>query len=112
MASSLVWFELPAADTDRARKFYARLFGWSFEPFGDEDYHVTKEAQGAVYGAPGETGLLAYFGVDNVDAAVARVRELGGEAGEKQAVPGVGEYAHCSDPEGNRFGLYRAEVST
>jgi predicted enzyme related to lactoylglutathione lyase len=111
MSSSVVWFELPAADTDRARDFYARLFGWNFERFGDEDYHTTYDASGAVYGAPGEKGLLAYFGVDDVDAAIARVRELGGEAGEKQAVPGVGEYAHCSDLDGNRFGLYRQEGS-
>jgi predicted enzyme related to lactoylglutathione lyase len=111
MTSSVVWFELPAADTERARAFYARLFGWNFEQFGGEDYHMTYEAGGAVYGAPGEKGLLAYFGVDDVDGAIARVRELGGEAGEKQAVPGVGEYAQCSDPEGNRFGLYRDEGS-
>jgi predicted enzyme related to lactoylglutathione lyase len=111
MASSLVWFELPAGDTDRAREFYARLFGWNFEPFGDEDYHVTYEGRGAVYGAPGHKGLLAYFGVDDIDAAVARVRELGGESGDKQEEPGVGQYAHCSDPDGNRFGLFRREAS-
>ena len=112
MSSSVVWFELPAADSDRARDFYARLFGWSFERFGDEDYHMTYDAGGAVYGAPGENGLLAYFGVDDVDAAIARVRELGGEAGEKQDVPGVGPYAHCSDLDGNRVGLYRQEASS
>ncbi|MDQ3865603.1 MAG: VOC family protein [Actinomycetota bacterium] len=111
MSSSVVWFELPAADTDRARDFYARLFGWSFEAFGDEDYHVSYEAGGAVSGAPDEKGLLAYFGVDDIDAAIARVRELGGEAGGKQVEPGVGEYAHCNDPEGNRFGLFRPEAS-
>lgn len=112
MSSSVVWFELPAADTDRARDFYARLFGWSFERFGGEDYHTTDVAGGAVYRANGdEKGLLAYFGVDDIDAAMARVRELGGEAGEKQEVPGVGQYAHCSDLDGNRFGLYRQEAS-
>jgi uncharacterized protein len=111
MNTSVVWFELPAAETTRTRDFYARLFGWKFERFGDEDYHVIHEARGAVYGAPGETGLLAYFGVDDIEAAVTRVRELGGEAGERQDVPGVGEYAHCSDLDGNRFGLYRQEES-
>jgi predicted enzyme related to lactoylglutathione lyase len=109
MSSSVVWFELPAADTDRARDFYARLFGWNFKRFGDDDYHMTSDAGGAVYRAPGERGLLAYFGVDDLDAAIARVRELGGEAGEKQAVPGVGQYSHCSDLDGNRFALYRRE---
>lgn len=109
MSNSVVWFELPAADTDRARNFYAQLFGWNFERFGDEDYHMTYDAGGAVYGAPGEEGLLAYFGVDDIDAAIARVRELGGEVGAKQEVPGVGQYAQCSDLDGNRFGLYRQE---
>ena len=112
MSSSLVWFELPAEDTGRAREFYTRLFGWNFEPFGDDDYHVTYEARGAVYRAPSEKGILAYFGVDDIDAAIARVRELAGEAGEKRDEPGVGEYAHCSDPEGNRFGLFRREASS
>ena len=107
MSSSVVWFEIPAEDTHRAREFYAHLFGWKFEPFGGEDYHMTYEAGGAIYGAPGEKGLLAYFGVDDIDAAVARVGELGGEAGEKQDIPGIGQYAHCSDSEGNRFGLYQ-----
>jgi predicted enzyme related to lactoylglutathione lyase len=111
MSNSVVWFELPAADTNRAREFYARLFGWTFERFDDQDYHLTYEAGGAVYGASGEQGVLAYFGVEDIDAAIARVRELGGEAGEKQEVPGVGEYAHCSDLDGNRFGLYRQEES-
>jgi uncharacterized protein len=109
MSSSIVWFELPAADTDRARDFYGRLFGWHFERFGDDDYHMAAEASGAVYGAPGDKGMLAYFGVDDIDAAIARVRELGGEVGAKQAVPGVGQYAHCSDLDGNRFGLYRQD---
>ena len=75
MSTSVVWFELPAAETRRAREFYGRLFGWKFEPFGDEDYHITYEAGGAIYGAPGEKGLLAYFGVDDIDAAIARVRD-------------------------------------
>ena len=107
MSSSVVWFELPAEDTNRAQEFYAQLLGWKFEPFAEEDYHMSADARGAVYGAPGEKGLLAYFGVDDVDGALARVRQLGGEAGEKHAVEGVGEYAHCTDSEGNRFGLYR-----
>ena len=59
MSSSVVWFELPAEDTNRAQEFYAQLLGWKFEPFGEEDYHMSADARGAVYGAPGEKGLLA-----------------------------------------------------
>ncbi len=103
----VVWFELPAADTQRAQKFYGQLFGWQFERFGEDDYHMTYDAGGAIYGAPGGNGLLTYFGVGDIDAAVERVRELGGESGEKREIPGVGRYAVCTDSEGNAFGLYQ-----
>ena len=109
MSSGVVWFGVPAADTQHARDFYGRLFGWTFEPFGSDDYHMASEAGGAIHAAPGEHGLLTYFGVDDIDVAVTRVRELGGEAGPAQEIPGIGRYAHCSDSEGNRFALYEQD---
>ena len=105
--SKIVWFELPAEDTQRAQGFYSQLFGWQFQPFAGQDYHMTDEGGGAIYGAPGQKGLMAYFGVTRIAAAIARVRELGGEAGDTQEIPGVGLYAHCADTEGNSFGLYQ-----
>src|SRR5262245_38601823 len=30
-ARSIVWFEIPADDVERARKFYSGLFGWKIE---------------------------------------------------------------------------------
>jgi predicted enzyme related to lactoylglutathione lyase len=106
--SSIVWFELPAADSERARTFYGGLFGWQFQPFGEQDYHVSYDAGGAVYGAPGKTGILAYFGVAEINDARGRVEELGGTAGEVEEIPGIGLYAYCTDTEGNPFGLYQA----
>ncbi|MDP8908426.1 MAG: VOC family protein [Chloroflexota bacterium] len=105
--SRIVWFELPAGDPQRAQAFYGRLFGWSFQPFGEEEYHMTYEGGGAIMGVPDQSGLMAYFGVEDVDAALAQVREFGGEAGEKQEISGVGLYARCTDTEGNAFGLYQ-----
>lgn len=106
-ATGVVWFEVPAGDSERARSFYGGLFGWAFQPFGDQDYHVSESAGGAIVGAPGQKGVMAYFGVQDMDAALAQVRELGGEAGEKLEIPGVGLYAQCTDTEGNAFGLYQ-----
>jgi predicted enzyme related to lactoylglutathione lyase len=107
---TIAWFELPAKDTERARKFYAQLFGWEFEAFGDQDYHATYEGGGAISGLEGDSeGVLVYFGVADVDIAVARVRELGGTAHDGESVPGVGRYARCADSEGNRFGLFSRE---
>jgi hypothetical protein len=106
----VAWLELPAKDTQRARRFYGSLFDWQFQPFEGADYHMTLEAGGAIADASELQGPLIYFGTDDVDAAIARVRELGGEAGERQEIPGegFGSYAHCRDTEGNPFGLYQA----
>lgn len=105
--ATIVWFELPSGDTSRARTFYGDLFGWSFEQFGDMDYHVSNEGGGALYGDPAAKGLMPYFGVGDVEASASRVVELGGSAGEKQEIPGVGFYVHCVDLDGNTFGLYQ-----
>jgi predicted enzyme related to lactoylglutathione lyase len=61
---------------------------------------------GAIYPAE-HKGILVYFGTADIDASMARVTELGGKAGEKQEIPGVGHYAVCTDTEGNQFGLYQ-----
>ena len=112
MAGRLVHFELPADDTARARDFWSSLFGWSFRGWdGPIEYHMTEgvDPGGAIYLADGdERGPIVYFDVDDMDAAIGRVRELGGEADDKQEIPGFGHYAYCNDTEGNRFGLYQA----
>jgi hypothetical protein len=106
-AGAVVWFEVPASDSTRAQAFYGDLLGWQFQPYGDSDYYVSESAGGAVHGAPDPSGILPYFGVDDIDAARKRVADLGGTAGERQEIPGVGLYARCTDTEGNAFGLYQ-----
>ena len=86
MASSgkVVHIELPAQDADRAQRFYAELFGWQFADSGMEgiDYRMFQgEPGGAVY--PGENagqGPIVYFESDDIDAELAKVRVLGGQA--------------------------------
>ena len=102
--SSVVWFELPADDSARARSFYGSLLGWRFQAFGDDDYHVSPEAGGAIHA--GQRGLLAYFGVDDRHGSRTRPRARRRGAGETQEIAGVGRFAICTDTEGNAFGLY------
>ena len=56
---------------------------------------------------PGKRGARPYFAVDDINAGVARVKELGGEAGEPMPVPNMGWFATCNDPHGNEFGLWQ-----
>jgi predicted enzyme related to lactoylglutathione lyase len=112
-AGRIVWFELPAKDTKRAQDFYSRLFGWTFEPYeGPAEYHFASEAGGAIMPASsGAKGPVVYFGVDDIEAATKRVRELGGTVGGRRELPNMGVYVHCEDTESNPFSLWQSTGS-
>ena len=117
MAGQMVHFEIPAGDTAQAKEFWGGLFGWEFQeyPGSPTEYHMTRFSEntgGAIYGEDTDArGTRTYFDVDDAPAAVARVRELGGEADEPMAVPGMGWFATCTDPHGNEFGLWQTDSS-
>src|SRR5262245_62689891 len=93
MAGQMVHIEIPAGDTAKAQGFYGGLFGWQFEEFpgAPGGYYMTRFSDtqgGAIMGAEGSgRGARTYFDVDDINAGVARVKELGGEAGEATPVP-------------------------
>ena len=118
MAHKLVHFEVPAQDTKRALGFYGGLFDWQFQEYpGPFEYHMTQTAEdqgGAIHDAAqggGIPGIFPYFDVDDINAATARVKELGGEADDPGAVPQMGWFSRCTDTEGNRFGLWQNDPS-
>jgi predicted enzyme related to lactoylglutathione lyase len=113
MAGQMVHIEIPADDTEQARAFWGPLFGWEFQSFpgSPSEYHTTRFSEssgGAITNMePGKRGTRTYFDVDDIKAGAARVKELGGEAGDPMPVPSMGWFATCSDPEGNEFGLWQ-----
>jgi predicted enzyme related to lactoylglutathione lyase len=117
MAGKLVHFEIAASDDARAMDFYKRVLGWEFQDSGmpDVNYNLTQaggDPGGAVYAMEGvEPSILVYFDTDDIDASVATVRDAGGQADDKQPIPGVGWFSHCTDTEGNRFGLFLSDES-
>ncbi|MGH2451589.1 MAG: VOC family protein [Candidatus Limnocylindria bacterium] len=112
---SVVHVELPAKDGGRARKFYTSLLGWKFNDSGmpGMDYFMTDgvEPVVAVYSNPELKGPVIYFPVDDIDAAIRKVRQLGGTAAGKGAVPEQGWFVSCTDTEGNPFSLWQADKS-
>jgi uncharacterized protein len=115
MDGQLVHFELPAQDAGRAMKFWQSLFGWKFQAWsGPVEYHMLagNEPGGAIYpGDDGGSGPIVYFGTTDIDASIARARELGGSADDKQPIPGIGWFARCVDTEGNSFSLFQGDES-
>jgi uncharacterized protein len=115
VAPHIVWFEIPADNVDRAKTFYAELFGWKIANMpGMADYmHIdTGGPDEALDGglmprrSPGQT-ITNYVFVDSVSKFAAMVEKLGGKVHvPKTAVPQMGYFAICEDTENNLFGLW------
>lgn len=115
MAGDIVHVEFPAEDVDRAQSFWSGLFGWEFgeSQMPDLDYRMARTGENsgvAVWASDKGTGHPSYyFDVDDMEAARAKVAELGGSAEEKNPVPGMGWFTACKDSEGNTFSLWQTD---
>lgn len=117
MPGRIVHFELVAADADRASGFWNGLFDWNvgastMEGFDYRMFDLGDGQGGAIY--PAQEGQspgapIVYFDTEDIDASIAKVRELGGSADDKQPVPTHGWFAACKDTEGNAFSLWQGD---
>jgi uncharacterized protein len=112
MDGELSFFELGVGDLGRAREFYGSLFGWDFVEEGNGATIETPNIPGGIH--PGDEGASPYlfFRVSDLDAALARVRELGGDTGDyasdddPDTVARFGRFVLCKDDQGSGFGLH------
>ena len=109
MSGDLVYFQIDVADGERAKAFYGGLFGWKATAGsvpGGFSFEGPSPPGGGLGGSPSpESRPLVYFGVEGLDQAIARVRELGGEAGEPKGSQ-AGRYSICRDDQGVEFGIF------
>ncbi len=108
MAGDLVYFVIPAADAERAKAFFGGLFGWEFTP-GNVPSGFNIEGPnppGGLFGGGDGERPMPYFQVDDIEAAVTKVRDLGGQAEEPQEIPS-GWMSHATDDQGLEFGLWQ-----
>lgn len=116
MGKKVVHVEFPAQDADRAQKFWETVGGWSFQDAGMPgiEYRMFQEGDqgGAVFPTEkGTKGPILYYGTEDIDAEIVKVRKLGGEAADKQPIPGIGWYSGAKDTEGNPFSLFQSDES-
>ena len=113
MGKKIVHVEFPAQDVERGKKFWEGVGGWSLNDAGKPgmQYLMFQEGDqgGAVFGMEGAAGTTIYLGTDDIDADLAKARELGGDADEKQPIPSIGWFARCKDSEGNEFSLFQSD---
>jgi predicted enzyme related to lactoylglutathione lyase len=106
------WFELHTGSYDDAVSFYRDVFGWDTHPMSDTDefrYTTLGKDQDALAGimddAGEPSGWNVYFEVADVDAALAKVTELGGTIVEPAQDTPYGRLARAKDPTGTPFRL-------
>lgn len=99
----------PAPDLVAAKRWYAELLGQA--PYFDEPFYVGFSVGGFELGLipdgePATAGPRPLWGVANIEAAYARLLELGATALEAVAEVGGGiKVAAVQDPFGNRLGI-------
>lgn len=100
------FFEIGVPDAKRAKVFYGQLLGWTFHTSGEQTWVQTPTIRGGLHDEDTDRRIDVFFAVPDLDAAVAAVRELGGEADDPSPEePGLGRFAFCRDDQGVRFGL-------
>ncbi|HWM87253.1 MAG TPA: VOC family protein [Kofleriaceae bacterium] len=101
------FIELGVPEGGRARRFYEQLFGWSFQEMGGDNFLArTPTVQIGFHTQDPDAVFVIYFEVDDIEAAVQRVRAAGGAADDPvKDEKGFGRFVECRDDQGVRFGL-------
>jgi uncharacterized protein len=118
MNHAVVWFEIPVTNMKRAVTFYEAILGVKLElqkvdgyemamfPFTDGAPGASGAlAKGDVY-KPAKTGPIVYFHVTDLDATLAKARQLKARVlYAKKDIGAAGFVAEIQDSEGNRMAL-------
>jgi predicted enzyme related to lactoylglutathione lyase len=117
----VIHFEIPAEDTERAVKFYQKVFGWKFDKYpGPMNYWLVKAGEDKEVGINGAitekgnnvTATTNTISVASYEDAVKKIVVAGGKVlMPKMAVPGIGYMTYCKDTEGNVFGIMQTDSS-
>ncbi|MDI6811604.1 MAG: VOC family protein [archaeon] len=117
---TIVHFDIPADNPERAKKFYEALFEWKIEALpGPIPYYLIETTdlngeQGVGGGMAQRTNpeqkITNFIGVKSINEYTAKVEQLGGTVIERKwPVPGWGCLAVCLDTENNPFGLWEED---
>jgi len=118
LPGKFVWADLVTDDVPVARKFYAQLFGWTFQDLGN--YTIAANDERPLCGmfqrpkpadASAKPRWFGYLSVANVSRAERAVTKAGGKVlAAPQPMPKRGEQAVFTDPEGAVFGVVKSSA--
>lgn len=131
MDHTIVHFEIPADQPERAAKFYRDLFGWDVKQYegsaaGGIEYWMVKTVPTDAEGRPVRLGVngglmrrmfpgqapVNYISVAKVDEFARKAERLGAKVVmPKSPVPGMGWFAQLADTEGNVFAIWESDAN-
>jgi predicted enzyme related to lactoylglutathione lyase len=91
-------------DAARAAAFYSTVLGWTYTDFERPRVHGATPSTG-IWETDEPPTVFCAFAVDDVRAAVRRVRAAGGSAGDPERQP-WGQTADCTDDQGTTFAIF------
>jgi uncharacterized glyoxalase superfamily protein PhnB len=106
----ICYLTIEVPDSARARAFFGSVLGWEFTPGQAEDGWGARIAgeearyMTGLHGGHERTTVVPMYAVDDIAAAVERVRGAGGTATEPERQP-YGITADCTDDQGSHFYL-------
>lgn len=121
-AGTVCWVDLMTTDAEKARSFYASLFGWNFWVGGPETGHYAmgKLGEDSVAGLGQiQQGMnvpsawTVYFASDNLDATAEKISAAGGKVmmGPMDVME-EGRMGVFVDPQGAVFGVWQPKRHT
>jgi predicted enzyme related to lactoylglutathione lyase len=111
------WFELHTRDYDRSVDFYREVFEWDthtaadspefrYTTFGEDDNALAGIMDATQFISEGQPATWSvYFEVEDVDAALEQITELGGKVVRPAEDTPFGRLAQAADPTGTLFKL-------
>jgi hypothetical protein len=118
---AMCWNDLGTKEVDSAAEFYGELFGWTMDDpvEGDPTQHRTIRNGGKENGSMYQQGedeagvppnWLPYLATADLEAAIAKVGELGGQVIVPTLDVPAGKLAVATDPQGAPFGIFSGEL--
>jgi uncharacterized protein len=130
MDHTIVHFEIPADQPERAARFYQDLFGWDIQKYegaaGGIEYWMVRTVPTDEKGMPSRPGVngglmprmypgqatVNYINVEDVEEFTRKAEQLGAKTMmPKSPVPGMGWFAQFTDPEGNVFAIWQTDAN-
>ena len=124
MSGKVVHFEIPFDDAERAYGFYRDAFGWNIQEIPQLHYAIVTTGETDGDGFPSDKGYIGggmlrresptdrpviTVDVEDIDAALEKIEELGGmKVLGRQEVGDMGYAAYFRDVEGILMGLWQA----